>query len=130
MVLSESSLENVSDINTYGQVLNSVYIWIALLTIVVLLWRLPKLKGWLLQKNILQLAQYSFIFTVLGITLCIVIYLVSRYIPNAELFLVDKDGRFNLTFITAIVAGIVFLQGKKRKNASENLNYSIRFTTN
>lgn len=125
MVLSESSLENVSDINTYGQVLNSVYIWIALLTIVVLLWRLPKLKGWLLQKNILQLAQYSFIFTVLGITLCIVIYLVSRYIPNAELFLVDKDGRFNLTFITAIVAGIVFFarqEEEERKRKLELLN--------
>ena len=98
MVLSESSLENVSDINTYGQVLNSVYIWIALLTIVVLLWRLPKLKGWMLQKI---------------------------YIPNAELFLVDKDGRFNLTFITAIVAGIVFFarqEEEERKRKLELLN--------
>ena len=129
-ILLESSLENSSGINMNGQFPISNLIWIVLFALVLVVvvvavflklrgWLLqkkivleelfsPKLKGWLLRKNILQLAQYSFIFTVLGIILCIVIYLVSRYIPNAELFLVDKDGRFNLTFITAIVAGIVF----------------------
>lgn len=125
MVLSESSLENVSDINTYGQVLNSVYIWIALLTIVVLLWRLPKLKGWMLQKKILQLAKFTVIFSVLGMVLCLLMYLASIYMPNAELFLIDKDGRFNLTFITAIVAGIVFFarqEEEERKRKLELLN--------
>lgn len=125
IALSESSLENVSDINTYGQALNSIWIWIALLTIVVSLWRLPKLKGWLLQKKILQLAEFTVIFSVLGMCLCLLMYLASIYIPNAELFLVDKDGRFNLTFISAIVAGIVFLarqEEEERKRKYELLS--------
>ena len=142
-VLLESSLENTSGINMNGQFPISNLIWIVLFALVLVVfspklrgWLLqkkivleelfsPKLKGWLLQKNILQLAVYSFIFTVLGITLCIVIYLVSRYIPKAELFLVDKDGRFNLTFITAIVAGIVFFarqEEEERKRKLELLN--------
>lgn len=124
-VLLESSLENSSGINMNGQFPISNLIWIVLFALVLVVLFSPKLKGWLLQKNILQLAVYSFIFTVLGITLCIVIYLVSRYIPNAELFLVDKDGRFNLTFITAIVAGIVFFarqEEEERKRKLELLN--------
>lgn len=143
-VLLESSLENNSGINMNGQFPISNLIWIVLFALVLVVlfspklrgWLLqkinvlvalffPKLRGWLLQKNILQLAQYSFIFTVLGSTLCIVIYLVSRYIPNAELFLIDKDGRFNLTFITAIVAGIVFFarqEEEERKRKLELLN--------
>lgn len=124
-VLLESSLENSSGINMNGQFPISNLIWIVLFALVLVVLFSPKLRGWLLQKNILQLAEYSFIFTVLGITLCIVIYLVSRYIPNAELFLIDKDGRFNLTFITAIVAGIVFFarqEEEERKRKLELLN--------
>ena len=127
MALSESSLENVSDINTYGQALNSICTWIALLTIVVLLWRLPKLKGWLLQKKILQLAEFTVIFSVLGMVLCLLMYLASIYIPNAELFLVDKDGRFNLTFITAIVAGIVFLARQEEEERKRKLELLSSF---
>lgn len=127
MALSESSLENVSDINRYGQALNSICIWIALLTIVVLLWRLPKLKGWLLQKKILKLAEFTVIFSVLGMVLCLLMYLASIYIPNAELFLVDKDGRFNLTFITAIVAGIVFLARQEEEERKRKLELLSSF---
>lgn len=124
-VLLESSLENINGINMNGPFLSSIFIWIVLFALVLAVLLIPKLRGWLLQKNILQLTEYSFIFTVLGITLCIVIYLVSRYIPNAELFLIDKDGRFNLTFITAIVAGIVFFarqEEEERKRKLELLN--------
>ena len=153
-VLLESSLENSSGINMNGQFPISNLIWIVLFALVLVVlfalvlvvlfspklrgWLLqkkieleelfsPKLKGWLLQKNILQLAQYSFIFTVLGIMLCIVIYLVSRYIPNAELFLVDKDGRFNLTFITAIVAGIVFFARQEEEERKRKLELHNSF---
>ena len=120
-VLLESSLENNSGINMNGQFLSSNFIWIVLFALVLVVLFSPKLRGWLLQKNIHQLAVYSFIFTVLGITLCVVIYLVSRYIPNAELFLVDKDGRFNLTFITAIVAGIVFFARQEEEEHKRKL---------
>lgn len=123
--LLDSAVENFSGINTNGQVLNFICIWIALFVAVAILLRLPKLKGWLLQKKIIQLAEFTVIFSVLGMCLCLLMYLASRYIPNADLFLVDKDGRFNLTFITAIVAGIVFLarqEEEERKRKLELLN--------
>lgn len=113
-VLLESSLENTSGINMNDQFPISNLIWIVLFALVLVVLFYPKLKGWMLQKKILQLAKFTVIFSVLGIVLCLLMYLASIYIPNAELFLIDKDGRFNLTFITAIVAGIVFFCKARR----------------
>ena len=124
-VLLESSLENNSGINMNGQFLSSNFIWIVLFALVLVVLFSPKLRGWLLQKKILQLAKFTVIFSVLGMVLCLLMYLASIYLPNAELFLIDKDGRFNLTFITAIVAGIVFFarqEEEERKRKLELLN--------
>ena len=77
--------------------------------LVMMIWGIIYFKN---KSNIGELLKASALIIFSTITLLFVMYFSVKYIPNTKAVFLDKDNRYNVALISAVIAGISFVYNK------------------